>query len=431
MCFYLPSKARVLPSLKLNDQLPNILIENNLSGKIERTNVQSLYQNGMLLISFWATWCKPCIDEMELLAQLAAKHKNKLKILSVTYQDKKTIQAYLKQNPIAANSAIEFITDDKVFTKLFFHQTLPHNIWIDRTGKIKAITGGEEITDQAVTKFMASAEQNMFYKKEVKFDQFKPLHIPDSLIEYRAIFNKKVEGLNMSGTVISPANLGRPNMTRFFAFNTLIKNLFWCAYLMPGYQANTYLMEINTSDSSKFFWPGDGLDTNKYTGLTRKEWGRANRYTYELRTPIKLTDSAFSKKVIADLELNLNLHTERKLKLRNCYVVTANNPALITGKVSDKFYLGIKGDQLVISGIPMDYLLNWLVIIGYKIKGERVEPYLNRTGINQPITAIINLGNANDKSSRENIEKCLTAQLGITFTLKEALYPILVINDKN
>src|SRR5690606_16001924 len=105
--------------------------------------------------------------------------------------------------------------DDDYFSKLFFHQTLPHNVWVGRNGVVQAVTGGDAVTAENIAGMLAGKSMRLEEKREVRFDMFKPLHVPDSLLEFRAIFQKEVPGLYQSGAVMNGTDKGGIKMKRF------------------------------------------------------------------------------------------------------------------------------------------------------------------------------------------------------------------------
>jgi len=45
------------------------------------------YRGKVVLVSFWATWCPPCREEIPLLLQLESRYKDKLQIIGVSMDD--------------------------------------------------------------------------------------------------------------------------------------------------------------------------------------------------------------------------------------------------------------------------------------------------------------------------------------------------------
>ncbi|MFD0749230.1 TlpA family protein disulfide reductase [Mucilaginibacter calamicampi] len=420
--------AQEIRPLKINDKLPEVAIA---GGKIMPGE---LYRNGLLIINFWATWCAPCQVEMEKMARSIDSYNDQVQMLCVAYESEEVIAAYLKKHPELTHPKLKFIADDKYFQKLFFHQALPHNVWIDSKGMVKAITGGDDLNSKNIKAFLENPENTMYVKAEVPFDYLKPMHIPDSLLEFRSIFSRRIPGVELSGTVVSSSKFGRPHAKRFFGFNTRIVHLFWKAYQMPGLDDNPYLLEVRTRDRSRFYWPGAGIDPDKYKGISNEEWDRTHGFSYELTTPEPVADSLFFKHVISDLELNLKIRSFTEMQERRICEVTCTKDAPVLQPMpapDDKYYLGVVKDQLVIKNISLDRLLDWIADRTYKRNvSPRNEPYVNTVKASNLITASIPLGdNEMLYTDQVHLEKCLGRQLGLSFQLKTGLYPVVILSD--
>lgn len=422
------ARAQEIKPLTIGDRLPDQPIAGNavLPGE--------LYRNGLLVINFWATWCAPCQVEMEKMAKSIDSYNGRVQMLCVAYESKAIVDAYLKKHPELSHPKLKFIAGDQYYQKLFFHQALPHNVWIDSTGIVKAITGGDDLNPQNITAFLKNPENTMYVKAEAPFDYLKPMHIPDSLLEFRSIFTKRIPGVELSGTVVSTSKFGRPHMKRFFCFNTRVVHMFWKAYQMPGLDDNPYLLEVRTKDRSRFYWPGGGIDRDKYKGISNEEWDRTHAFSYELRTPEPVVDSLFFKHVISDLELNLKIRSFTEMQDRQICEVTCVKDAQLLKPMpapDDKYYLGVVKDQLVIKNISLDRLLDWIAERTYQRNvSPRNEPYVNRVKTFNLITANIPLGdNESLYTDQVHLEKCLSARLGLSFQLKTGQYPVLILSD--
>ncbi len=71
---------------------PNIEISNialiDLKGQKAETNI---YKNKPLVINFWATWCKPCIEEMPEFEIMKKKYDGKVNFIFVSDDELKKI----------------------------------------------------------------------------------------------------------------------------------------------------------------------------------------------------------------------------------------------------------------------------------------------------------------------------------------------------
>ena len=69
-----------------------------LSGHAQNVNIENLKGEKVLfsdiikgdkpvIVSFWATWCKPCLMEMDALKEIKAEWEGKIRIVSVSIDD--------------------------------------------------------------------------------------------------------------------------------------------------------------------------------------------------------------------------------------------------------------------------------------------------------------------------------------------------------
>ncbi len=54
----------------------------------EQVELEKLYGIGPIYISFWATWCKPCVEELLIMQKLYERHKDKGFLLLAINEDK-------------------------------------------------------------------------------------------------------------------------------------------------------------------------------------------------------------------------------------------------------------------------------------------------------------------------------------------------------
>lgn len=78
-------------------QAQSILVENLKGAKV---NFAEIIKGDMpVIISFWATWCKPCIMEMEALKEIKEEWHGKVRIVSISIDDARSsgkVQSFVK-----------------------------------------------------------------------------------------------------------------------------------------------------------------------------------------------------------------------------------------------------------------------------------------------------------------------------------------------
>lgn len=105
----------------------------------------SQYNNQVILINFWATWCAPCVSEMASLDRLYQKYKDRgfvVLAISVDEDGWKPIDEFLKKIPVTFPILLDL--DYKV-ADLYGTYRVPESYLIDKKGNIaEKILGAQE-----------------------------------------------------------------------------------------------------------------------------------------------------------------------------------------------------------------------------------------------------------------------------------------------
>lgn len=104
----------------------------------KQKNFDKNYLNGKpTFINFWFTRCPPCIDEIPSLNQLKEKYKGKVNFITISFNDKKTIDEFLKQQPFH----FQHISDSKKQIDELKISAFPTNLILDKNGIVKFVYG--------------------------------------------------------------------------------------------------------------------------------------------------------------------------------------------------------------------------------------------------------------------------------------------------
>jgi cytochrome c biogenesis protein CcmG, thiol:disulfide interchange protein DsbE len=115
-------------------QAPEFKIE-NIDGDF--VSLKDELGDGPVLLSFWATWCKPCIEEMSKYKEVYESYKDKgLKVLAISIDDERSVA---KVKPFVKSKRYPFMvlldTNSDVARK-YYAQNVPYSVLLDKTGKI-------------------------------------------------------------------------------------------------------------------------------------------------------------------------------------------------------------------------------------------------------------------------------------------------------
>ena len=97
------------------------------------------YQNKVILLDFWATWCPPCIDEIPHLIKVREKYKDKMEIIGVLAEaDKpvKELDSFVQEYKVTYPITTTHTNDDnmRLFEELTNLRTLPFKSMYDTNG---------------------------------------------------------------------------------------------------------------------------------------------------------------------------------------------------------------------------------------------------------------------------------------------------------
>lgn len=192
--------------LKIGDSTSEILLENIINHPGGKAKVSD-FEDKLLILDFWATWCRPCIEAIPRLEQLQIQFENQLQILMVTPQPQSTITKFFSDRKISLPS----VTEDQKLSKLFPHKYVPHEVWI-KDGKVAAITGAADVTADNIKSLLLDKSPVMDEKKSnFDYDLTQPLlfngnggKATDLL--YQSLFTGYLDGIGGGGVYTDSLN---------------------------------------------------------------------------------------------------------------------------------------------------------------------------------------------------------------------------------
>ncbi|MBS1729272.1 MAG: TlpA family protein disulfide reductase [Bacteroidetes bacterium] len=135
-------------ALSAQDLLPNVQIK-DLKGQ-DIPSVSLIDSNALTVVSFWATWCKPCRQELEAISDdWEDFQKTGARLIAVSIDDSRSTGSV---QSIANASGWEFniyLDDNQNLKRALNISAIPYAIVLDKQGKIiRRIQGynpGEEV----------------------------------------------------------------------------------------------------------------------------------------------------------------------------------------------------------------------------------------------------------------------------------------------
>ncbi|KAB2908870.1 MAG: TlpA family protein disulfide reductase [Ignavibacteriales bacterium] len=125
---------------------PDFAIE-NLDG--DMVSLSDNLGGGPILISFWATWCKPCIEELPEIQKIYDDLKSKgLKAFAISVDSEKTlarVAPFVKTNKITIPVLLDPNGD---VARSFYAQDVPHTVVVNSSGEIVHFHSGYKKGDE-------------------------------------------------------------------------------------------------------------------------------------------------------------------------------------------------------------------------------------------------------------------------------------------
>lgn len=128
-----------LAEKKVGDNVP----EANLYGLNTPSTKLSTFFGNPIIINFWASWCAPCIAEMQSLNNIA-DNKHFTVIGISTDDDSSAANKLIKKQQLKFKN---YIDNEMALEKMFGANTIPLTILINRDGKLVSVIRGSQQWD--------------------------------------------------------------------------------------------------------------------------------------------------------------------------------------------------------------------------------------------------------------------------------------------
>jgi len=301
------------PTQTLNDTLTSELLAavHRKAGIIEKPS--------LTIILFFDTRCSGCYKSLLQAQAMQQKFTETIAIVSVTKQAEEPVATFFNKHP---KLTLPYIAADTFYSRLFEYASVPHVVWIQQDGTIRAITSSWYLTAENIQKMRRGEAVNLPLKKDATgYERDKPLLVENNggsqdAYLYRSLFTGYLEGV--------PSGLGwqpnkEHNVTRVIATNTTLSSLYSLAHgemMLPPTQIRLML-----TDNSITVYPGINV-------TDRKAWEIQNYHCYELYYP-SLERTVIREVLLQDIDRYFGT-TSRFEKLKTaCYVLRKKTNTLL------------------------------------------------------------------------------------------------------
>ncbi len=284
------SQEKNFSRLSIGDKLPPVILGRYYDyphKTVQYTDVKTK----LVILDFWSAWCMSCIQAMPSLDSLQAEFGSDIRILMLSFDKEKDIRNMLAKIKFKPRH-LTFLRADSALKKLFPHNTVPHHIWIDQTGKIRLITHGYNATKENIGDFLMGKSLDLSVKNELEdFDTSQPLWHEgggrhSSLLQYYSLLMKRMEGYG--GTSVAKKIDSAKGTVTIRCINQSILSLFKYAFghFPEGrFDAqNRIILEGN--NAADLLPPADKS--------LMQAWASRNLFCYELAVPLSHAGEFYS-----------------------------------------------------------------------------------------------------------------------------------------
>jgi thiol-disulfide isomerase/thioredoxin len=83
--------------------VPELRYRSAAGGPLENSNT---WKGTPVLLNVWATWCKPCLAELPLLAGIEKEYAGRLRVVAVSDEEPATVAEFLKTHALGIGTAV-------------------------------------------------------------------------------------------------------------------------------------------------------------------------------------------------------------------------------------------------------------------------------------------------------------------------------------
>lgn len=300
--------------LRIGDMVPALNPMEVLNYEKDQVNLNDS-KGKVILLDFFDTFCSVCITTMPKLQRLQDKMKDKLQVVTVTWQDKVTIaqfyqgNTFLKQN----NVALPTIYADTILRKYFPHQAAPHVAWIYQ-GKVQAVTHSDFVEETNVDLLLKKGKirlprKNDFFEagRDLIALQGTKMLGAVSLTGFR-------DGVPAKSFTYQKDSLSGQHKTSFYNMPVFSAySALWSKIRKPEFMIKGERIVWKVKDSAKYMYMGGSGKSNI--------WLAEHGICYERTDAIGRTQAEQAKIVVDDLNRFLGLRVYWTKKAMRCLVI--------------------------------------------------------------------------------------------------------------
>ncbi len=365
LCLLQYGLAQPLPRpYRVGDTIPAITFSNLLDTTVTPIRIPSI--DKYMLLDFWASNCRSCLEGFEKVHDLQGKYPDRLQVLMVNSYARDTREKIAaifrrRKDRTGRDFLLPCLLEDSLLQRMFPYTYLPQYVWISPGGSVTAITGPEELTEANILQWLTGKPLQLQTKTDsLRYDVNSKLPLSgDTASDDALLYSCRITGYKKGlGTAVG-TGVTTTGLTHGYFINSSLLALYQHAW--PGVFTVPYRqIQIGKGMESLFF---DSMGKRPYC------------YEWYCRPGSQAQELAAMR---AELERCFRLTAVNEYQPVNCYVLTANKD------VQKAFTKGGEPTTDVDSLSLKKYIRNQplaevLAVIGYRLPLQLID----ETGLKQ------------------------------------------------
>jgi len=317
-------KIDLSKSLKVGDFFvaPSAVQQIRGDGKV--INLQKLADK-VVILDFFDTYCGTCIQTMPKLQKLQEKLKDKVQIISVSWQDKATLEKFFEKNEYLKENKVNLpvIYSDVYLKDRFPHKGVPHVVFLYK-GKVQAITGNKLITEDHILDLYKNGKIDLPLKDDFGKGNLLGQTAGELQIKGAVSLSGYQNGVpfeSFKRQVDSMSDLQKTSFYNSSIYSAVMST--WAKIKKADYIPRSERLLLKVKDPNRY----------KDTANIGDVWYMQNAISYERLDAIERTDSAQACIVLKDLHSFLGIRTYKMMKNIKCLILSPCPVKPYTGNI--------------------------------------------------------------------------------------------------
>ena len=179
LCLYISTNSHaqnITYPLKIGDSIPDITIHNILNYNSDHARL-SEFNNKLIVLDFWATYCGSCIAEFPEEVTIQKNYKDRVQIILVDTRfgkdTKPKVELFFRSYHPSYRS-LPCAVEDTILIKLFPHTNVGYYVWI-KNNKVLAMTNDQKLISKNIAFFLQGRDLQASIFNDIPYDIGKPV----------------------------------------------------------------------------------------------------------------------------------------------------------------------------------------------------------------------------------------------------------------